>query len=194
MPYKNEFIDGWPGGVGECGKGSIPKVAAASRAQRDAVLNSWKLNHGRPPRIIEIGCGDLVWHGESMPEMESYIGIDVHRRSSWSDWRKKGCEFIHADATMIGLPPADIAIARAVLIHLRNDRIQMLIENLVKSRIPWILADSIDGVNNLQRFSEKGEFSKMGESVDLEAPPFNLTKEISGMEGHPAFALFRTGW
>lgn len=183
IPYADEFARGWSGGPGVCGGGSNEVHASRDRARLHDVIAEWKAEFESDPIIFEIGCGDLVWHGEELPAR--YHGIDLHARPSWS-----GCENLHeGNAADAALPRADIAVARQVFIHLSNRVIISILDNLRKHGIRWLLASSVEVGENENRLAPGKDYSLPGDAVDLTAAPFYLTT-VETTDNHSGFRLF----
>lgn len=181
--YADEFSRGWSGGPGVCGGGSNEAHASRDRARLHDVMLQWEAIHGPPPIVLEIGCGDLHWHGGRLPER--YHGIDLHARPSWS-----GVKNLHeGNAADADLPCADIAVARQVFIHLSNRVILAILENLRKHEIHWLLASTVAVGENEARLAPGRDYSLRGHAVDLTAAPFYLTT-VEVTDNHSGFRLF----
>jgi len=190
LNYKNEFEDGWPGGEGVCGKGSLPEVAHISGERFKSICRDWAKKNGRPPRITEIGCGDMVWHGKTIPTNLGYQAIDLHRRDTWERWERRGVEFVEGEASRLYIQESDIAIARAVFIHLSNDAISAVLQNLREYGVPILVAESFAETSNEDRFQGDGDFFRLGSPCDLTADPFNLELIEGPKGGHPRMMVF----
>src|SRR5690606_22336226 len=113
---------------------------------------------GRAPRVLEIGCGDLVWHGGSLPA--NYTGIDLHSRNTWG--AHPGATFLVGNAAIDDLPEADIAVARAVFIHLSNRAVAAVVKNVRRAGIPLLLATSRPDADNQNRQPDGVDYSLRG--------------------------------
>lgn len=169
--YEGQFKRGWDAGPGVCGEGSLPVYAEPSRERLREVCASLEEKMGEMPDVLEIGCGDLMWHGDSLPSyVRAFYGIDVETRESWS--KHAGAFFSTGDAQISFLPRVDLAIARLVFIHLSNDAILRILDNLRKSGTPLLLASSHPAADNSTRSTET--FHIRGENVNLAEHPFYL--------------------
>lgn len=175
--YQNQFLHGWSGGPGVCGEGSREHFAHLDRKRLTAVIAEWASIHdGLAPRVIEIGCGDLFWHGGALPGR--YIGVDLHPRESWHDARRDpsfvASGFLIGDACTAILPTSDLAIARQVFIHLSNRAILAILDNLRRAGVEWILASTVPGADPSARLPTGEDYSLEGWPVDLADEPFCL--------------------
>jgi hypothetical protein len=184
--YADEFARGWSGGPGVCGGGSNDVHASRDRARLDEVMEQWRTIYGREPIVLEVGCGDLHWHGERLPER--YHGIDLHARPSWSEWDN----LVEGNAADAALSRADIAVARQVFIHLSNRVILSILDNLRQHGIPWLLASTVDVGKNDPRLAQDQDYSLRGHSVDLTAAPFYLAP-VEMADNNSKFRLFKIG-
>lgn len=186
MKYSNELKKGWGKGDLLCGPGSLEKHAKPSREK----LRHW-LSVTEAKSILEIGCGDLVWHGPELPNID-YHGIDLHERDTWVERREQGAKLSVMPANSPKLPKADFIIARAVFIHLSNDYILEVLTEIKKFG-KWVFA-SHDPNADFSRYGRTGPvFNRHGFGVNLHKPPFSLSyheKQSPGeFEGMYLFSL-----
>lgn len=184
--YHGEFRHGWRGGPGICGAGSDERWAAPAR-RRLAEVCEWIEREitGRPPSILEIGCGDLQWHRRQKPTRGLYYGIDIERRPHWMEW--EGAWFSLGDARTAPLPVVDLVVARAVFIHLSNDAIAEILAN-VSQVSRFLLASHHPAAENAERSNEA--FHIRGEQVSLTDDPFRLRIVQEFPAEHAGFELF----
>lgn len=165
-PYEDQFKHGWqPKGPLLCGMGSLEKYAKPSRQELAKCLKSTGAKS-----VLELGCGDLVWHGENLPH-HNYTGIDLHERDTWNKRREEGAILIEMEAGSPNLPHAEFIVARDVFIHLSNRYIVQVLE-YIKEFGTWLLA-SYDPFNN-DRNRDGEDFFKKQAGMDLSQEPFNL--------------------
>lgn len=167
MAYSGEFETGWGKGELLCGPGSLEKFAKPSREK----LRHW-LSVTGAKSILEIGCGDLVWHGETLPEVD-YHGVDLHERETWKARREQGAKLAVSDGISPDLPKADLIVARDVFIHLSNDYIARILNNL-KEKGTWLFASHDPAANAGREGRGPAVFNKHGYSVNLNDHPFCL--------------------
>ena len=124
MAYENQFKDGWGKSIyfAEKAHWKFTLCQTAKKLEKALFVTDAK-------SILEIGCGDLVWHGKNLPDID-YYGIDLHERDTWEARREQGAKLSVNDAADPGLPNADLIVARDVFIHLSNDYIIKILENL----------------------------------------------------------------
>ncbi len=189
-PYSEQFQRGWTGGPGVCGLGSLPVYAAPCRSRVHGFVDAYTTLTGAPPRILEVGCGDLVWHAGKLLS-PTYTGVDLHPRDTWAEWRAKGAVLMARNAaTAPDLPPADLVIARSVFIHLSNDLISAVLHNIRGTGARWLLATNLPGADNASRLPRGDDYSIDAKSLDLAAAPFSLAGRSDELRG---FGLFDLG-
>lgn len=153
------------------------------------MIAEWEACFESDPTILEIGCGDLVWHGDELPAR--YIGLDLHARDTWNArGHRDGAAFIRGNAATSPLGQADIAIARQVFIHLSNQVILAILDNLRKHEIRWLLASTVPMGENVERLPAGQDYSIDGYAVDLAVDPFNLAYALPLHRGG-AMRLFK---
>ena len=167
MAYKDEFLTGWGKGELLCGFGSLEKFSKPSREKLRHWISVTKANS-----ILEIGCGDLVWHGDELPNV-NYQGIDLHERETWAKRRKEGAKLSVLDANSTDLPKADLIVARDVFIHLSNDYILQILEKL-KEAGKWLFASHDPDADKSRGGRKDVTFDKHGYGVNLNKDPFSL--------------------
>jgi len=167
MAYSGEFETGWGKGELLCGPGSLEKFAKPSREK----LRHW-LSVTEAKSILEIGCGDLVWHGKILPKVD-YHGVDLHERETWKARREQGAKLAVADGISTDLPKADLIVARDVFIHLSNDYIARILENL-KGKGTWLFASHDPNAKATREGRGQATFNKHDYGVNLNADPFYL--------------------
>ena len=168
MAYENQFKDGWGEGDLLCGKGSLEIYTLPDRKKLEKALFVTDAKS-----ILEIGCGDLVWHGKNLPDID-YYGIDLHERDTWEARREQGAKLSVNDAADPGLSNADLIVARDVFIHLSNDYIIKILENL-KTLGKWLLVSHDPNADGTRGGREDTTFLKHAYGVNFAEEPFNLT-------------------
>jgi SAM-dependent methyltransferase len=138
MPTHSEVFDAiyrdnlWKGGSGT---GSREEL---TRHYRAFLQNFMHVN--RVASVVDLGCGDwqiarhIDWTGIN------YIGVDTSAvvLQSTQNFARDGVSFLHADAVIHPLPPADLLIVKDVLQHWPNADILAFLPQLAKYRIALI--------------------------------------------------------
>jgi hypothetical protein len=169
--YKDELAGGWLGGPGFCGPSTLQ--GAVDRPYFFKALAFFEEAWGKPPRVLEVGCGDLLWLDVIPPY--NYTGMDLHPRESWKEVSPRRATLFQANAVNVPFPLCDIVVARQVFIHLSTDHILTIIEKSRKAGAKFLFASSVKGADNYNRQSkDESGYTLCGYVVDLEKPPFNL--------------------
>jgi SAM-dependent methyltransferase len=138
MPTHGEIFDTiyrediWEGGSGP---GSREDV---TRAYRAFLQNFMRIN--RVASVVDLGCGDwqtarhMDWTGID------YVGVDTSALvlKSTQQFARPGVGFLHANAVVHSLPPADLLIAKDVLQHWPNADILAFLPQLAKYRFALV--------------------------------------------------------
>lgn len=158
-----------------CGSGSsIPNT----RFIRDA-LPGFLLKY-RIGSMFDAPCGDHSWMSLiDFPKDFYYVGgdiVDFLIEQNRFTWPHK--EFRVFDLTVDVLPEVDLLFCRDCLIHLSNDDLVRVFDNIVSSNIKYVLTTSYHGFNADNRNIETGQFRRL----DLQREPFNLPTPIDFIE------------
>lgn len=173
--YDNTFGKGWNGGPGVCGGGSREEFCARDAARLRVVVELLSAGRSEPFRVLEIGCGDLLWHRQNLPPA-AYTGIDIHERETWRDWRSRGVTLLECDAASpdVVLPRCDLVVARAVFPHLSERVIRAILAKLPTTTAKFLLCTSRPGADHKTRQPVGIDHTLHYYPVDLEAAPFAL--------------------
>jgi hypothetical protein len=176
MNYSNEFLKGWGEGELLCGGGSLSKHTVGSRKELRRMISITGAKS-----ILELGCGDLVWHGPELPDID-YHGIDLHERDTWAKRREQGAKLSVLPANSPNLPRAELIIARLVFIHLNNEYILEVLEEIKKFG-KWLFANHDPNTDADRKGRDQKSvpghragsvFSSHNYPVNLNKPPFSL--------------------
>jgi SAM-dependent methyltransferase len=163
------------------GVGSTLKKTRALREVLPSFLREKEIH-----RFLDAPCGDFNWMKEVDLGDTHYIGGDivealVNKTREIHGNEKR--EFIHLDLVHDELPNADAILCRDCMIHIPNDKVQTLLQNIKKSGIRWVMLTTYPDVEVNKKIRE-GSWRK----INLQAAPFNLpTPDISWDEEE-------TGW
>lgn len=149
--------------------------------------------------LLDLPCGD--WHWMAALDLGSihYIGGDLvpeivdRNRQEYGRARR---EFLQLDLTASPLPRADLLLCRDCLVHLSFRDIRLALENLHRSRIPFVLSTTFPG-------QERNDDVRTGDwrPLNLQAPPFSFPRprellsegctEAEGRFGDKSLGLWR---
>ena len=130
--------------------------------------------------IFDAPCGDFYWVNYVLKENSlNYIGGDIVApliESHNLNYKNNSTKFIHIDLTKEIFPDSDLMICRDCLIHLSFNDIQLVLENFIRSNIPYLLTTTyVDTDNFKNKDIVTGDFRK----IDLFAAPFYFSKDVS---------------
>jgi len=102
----------------------------------------------------------------------NYIGADIVKPlilNNQQRFQDKNTKFIHLDITKDPLPDVDLWLLRDCLIHLSFEDIFLVVDNFLKSNIPYLLTTT-----HSQCSINKDIPTGSVRSINLELPPFNF--------------------
>jgi hypothetical protein len=125
--------------------------------------------------VFDAPCGDFGWMGGLLEKVDvDYIGGDVVRplidmlNHKHTDGRKR---FIHINLITDAFPKADLMICRDCLFHLSYSDAKAVLENFVRSDIPYLLTTTHVNTGHFHNSDIRtGGFRW----IDLFSVPFNL--------------------
>jgi hypothetical protein len=129
--------------------------------------------------MFDAPCGDYTWMSTiDFPTNFKYIGGDIVDSLINSNQKKyPGVDFITFDLTTDPIPEVDVLFCRACLIHLSNDDIKKVIDNVNRSKVKYILTTTYPATNN-NRDIRVGDFRP----INLSTTPFNLPSPIDNID------------
>jgi len=140
--------------------------------------------------INDIGCGDLFWMKTIIsPVIDDYVGYDCYSRANWPSLVENGYKLNVCDVSKDSLRKADVCICRDIMIHLPNNMVLNIIDNIKNSGAKYLFA-----TNYLNPIQEE-DYSKYGFSnferkncpyihhmkLDLTQAPFNLGRPLTSV-------------
>lgn len=123
-------------------------------------------------QFLDVPCGDFNWFSKMKLDLESYVGGDILRElidRNNSLFNTPDRKFMKIDLIRDVLPNADILLCRDCLVHLSNDDIHAVVQNIKKSNISYFLTTTFPG-------GEVNEDIVTGDwrIINLEKTPFNF--------------------
>lgn len=122
------------------GTGSTVEATNAIRSVLPPMLDHYDIKS-----MVDVACGDLNWvrHIKFPPKFR-YIGMDIvprliDRNINNLDYFEDGW-FVLGDITRDPIPPADLVLARDVLVHFSNADVQKALVNIKASGAKYLLA------------------------------------------------------
>ncbi len=127
-------------------------------------------------RFLDAPCGDFNWFSKMELSLESYIGGDIlpeiiDRNNTL--YKDSGRQFLKINLIKDALPEADILFCRDCLVHLSNEDIKLVIQNIKQSKIEYLLTTTFPEceTNNI---IVTGDWR----IINLEKAPFNFPKNL----------------
>jgi SAM-dependent methyltransferase len=156
---------GQGGGV-KAGPGATLEATAAYRA----FIADFIKTHG-VKSVVDAGCGDWTFSSAIDWNHAQYTGIDIATDVIDLVKRRYASDSVHFEVGDLSesLPSGDLLLCKDTLQHLPNSRIQLFIQNNLKTgKYKWAIITDDRGPEN--RDIEAGEYRVL----DLSAPPFEV--------------------
>ena len=156
-------------------------VEAAVTAPYLDFLRSEFAAMARPPRVLDLGCGDFKVCSQLLPSVESVTGVDVVPELVARNTRLFGSErvrFLCADISRDPLPEADVVLVREVMQHMSNAQIACLLKRLDAYPVAYVtnVEPAKAAVATVNRDLVPGPDTRgvFGSGLFLDEPPFSF--------------------
>lgn len=170
--YKNKH---WGNHETISGTGSTLNYTKNLRKELSSLLKKYSIKS-----LFDAPCGDFNWMEEFLSsENLNYIGGDIVKpliEKLNKKFQSNQTFFIHFDLTKDIPPKVDLMICRDCLFHLSNIEIKNVLQNFVKSEIPYLLTTTHINTGNV--FSNSDITTGNFRLLDLTSNPFNLPTEV----------------
>lgn len=137
--------------------------------------------------LLDAPCGDFNWMKEvDLSFLDAYYGGDIVQDlvdKCQASYEKGGRTFAYMDIATDELPQTDAILVRDLMIHLPNEKVKQVINNIKRNGIQWALFTTYPAVEMNKKIKE-GSFRKL----NLQAAPFNFPPPIR------IFDEGETGW
>ncbi len=135
--------NGWGNDESVSGNGSTLQATSAIRSVLPLLFDHYDVK-----RVIDAACGDVNWwHQIEWVNPPLYLGVDVVPtiiRSNIAEWHNlTNYSFEVGDITKTPLSPeepADLILARDVLVHFSNANVKAALKNIKASNAKYLLA------------------------------------------------------
>jgi hypothetical protein len=158
-----------------CGSGSSIEN---TQLLRDALPEFLNKHHIRS--MFDAPCGDHSWMSlVEFPENVSYIGgdiVDFLIEQNQTTWLNK--EFRVFDITTDPLPDVDLLFCRDCLIHLSDDDLAKVFDNIVSSNVKYVMTTSYYESDSDNQNIKTGHFRQL----NLEQAPFELPPPVDFLD------------
>jgi len=129
--------------------------------------------------IFDAPCGDFNWMRYVIEHHSiDYIGGDIVSPlilSLKERYETNNRRFIHIDLTKSQFPAADLMICRDCLFHLSYDDTQAVLENFLRSDIPYLLTSThVNSTGLSNKDIKTGDFRL----IDLFSAPYNFPQDV----------------
>lgn len=131
--------NGWRNNESVSGHGSTLDATSAIRSALPLLFDHYDIKS-----IVDVACGDLNWMGDLVLGKMTYLGTDIvpelieRNKSKYGGLDK--VFFSVMDVTRDPLPPADLILARDVLVHFSNADVRKALVNIKASGAKYLLA------------------------------------------------------
>lgn len=161
-------INYWNNAESRSGQGSTLNLTKNLRTELPKLFAQFQIR-----KVFDGPCGDFNWMKWVVKDSEIiYIGADiVHEliEENIARHANQQVNFIRLDLRLEQLPDADLMICRDCLFHLSYLDTRMLLENFVKSGIPYLLTTTYQNDGTFENTDiESGHFRK----IDLMKAPY----------------------
>mmetsp|Transcript_6662 Transcript_6662/g.15263 ORF Transcript_6662/g.15263 Transcript_6662/m.15263 type:complete len:233 (+) Transcript_6662:408-1106(+) len=177
------------------GPGSSMRSTIGIRAVLPALIDLLKIK-----TIVDLPCGDFTYmrsiikpEGSSFRKQNtSYVGLDISpslvKALSTLFGEPNKIAFMTFDMSRQILWPADLVVVRDVLFHFDMERGLDVLRNIQKSGSKFLLSTYFPGKTNSPKGFNKGRGFQSFHHINLEAPPYNLSKPLLaiGFDGERA--------
>lgn len=182
-------INYWNNEESRSGQGSTLHLTENLRAELPKVFAQFDIC-----KVLDGPCGDFNWMKLVVRDTEIiYIGADIVPElieENIKRYANPQVNFIRLDLRIDPLPDADLMLCRDCLFHLSYLDTRMLLENFIKSDIPYLLTTTYQNDGTFENTDiESGHFRK----IDLLQTPYffpidTLTKINDYLpDEHPRF-------
>ncbi len=123
-------------------------------------------------RFLDVPCGDYNWFSKMELNLESYIGGDILPEiidRNIKLFNDSGRQFMKINLIKDALPGADILFCRDCLVHLSNEDIKLVIQNIKQSKIEYLLTTTFPECETNENIIT-GDWR----IINLEKAPFNF--------------------
>jgi hypothetical protein len=122
--------------------------------------------------LLDVPCGDFTWMEQVDLSGIEYIGGDIVPLIVEENQRlhsRKSRRFTRLDLTQDVLPDADVLLCRDCLVHLSYANIRVVLANIARSNIRFVLITSFPGRRDNYDVAD-GDWR----ALDFQAPPFSF--------------------
>ena len=171
--YKNNH---WSSEESASGLGSTLKYTENLRHELPKLLRQFSLR-----RVFDAPCGDFNWMKSVVDQTAvEYVGGDivlplVKALNQKYENPTKRIAFVHIDLTRDEFPSADLMICRDCLFHLSFKDTHSLLDNYVRSGIPYLLTTTHHHGGNFNNFDIQTGGFRM---IDLFSAPYHFPREV----------------
>lgn len=148
------------------GTGSNLQQTRSVRERLPALLESLEIG-----TLLDAPCGDFHWMKEITLPVDEYVGADIVQALIDSNNQRYGApgrRFVYLDLATDPLPSADAILCRDCLVHLDNQTIARVIDNIRASDCRYLLTTSHRTQTvNVDKITGKHR------RLNLEIEPFN---------------------
>lgn len=169
-------INEWGSNESKSGKGSTMDITSIIREQLPEVFKKYDIK-----RLYDGACGDFNWMKAIVTNLDFYTGADIVEKlihSNRKNYANDKVNFRIRDISMNKFDKGyDAIFLRDVLVHLPNEVIIRVLDNVKKSDAKYLIATNFKDVNDNLDLPSYG----LWRPVNLEIEPFNLGEPIESI-------------
>ena len=156
------------------GKGSSLEHTTNSRKLLPLIFENLEIKS-----LIDLGCGDLFWFKDLLPYLNKYRGVDIVYdliQKNIKTFTDEKANFVTSDViTYNDFDNFDAVMLKDVLVHLKEEQIITILDNIKKSNVKYLIATSFTNTFENLDIETHGDWRP----IKLSDAPFNLGDPIN---------------
>lgn len=128
--------------------------------------------------LFDAGANDAAWQVQTLAKLIKYSAGDHNPRMvELAKAASPELDIVVHDIRKDSLPIVDVLFVRDVAIHLNNRNKRLMIDNWLRSGIPWILMTHINNIQENKDFEHHDTDFPFAE-INWKLPPWNFPEPI----------------
>lgn len=159
----------WGSEESKSGKGSTMEITSIIRSELPEIFKKYEIK-----RLFDGACGDFNWMKDIVNNLDFYTGADIVEKLIISNRKKYANNKINFKIKDISSSKIDrgydAIFLRDVLVHLPNQSILNVLDNVKKSDAKYLIATNFKDITSNIDLKANG----LWRPINLEIEPFNL--------------------
>jgi 2-polyprenyl-3-methyl-5-hydroxy-6-metoxy-1,4-benzoquinol methylase len=166
----------WGSRESKSGKGSTIEITSIIRKELPLLFKKYNIK-----KLYDGACGDFNWMKKIVGKLDFYMGADIVEDLIKSNIKRFGTRSVKFKAENIVINQIengyDAIFLRDVLVHLPNEDVLRVLENVKKSGARYLIA------TNFREVEENEDLLAIGlwRPMNLEIKPFNLGEPLESI-------------